>query len=127
MEYLEVRWAANSPRPISIRQSKWDRCPPDVNPTFQFDRTRFRKLAALLGILILAVFAIIQAVHFHPLEQTDLHCSICLAMHAVVAIIALPALAVLLTIQTQVSPVKRLLHYITHSTSIFIRPPPTTA
>jgi len=65
----------------------------------QFGRDRFRKLLALLGVLLLAGFALVQAAHFHSDAGTDddSHCAICLLLHTpatfVVAAIVLPILA----------------------------------
>ena len=99
-----------------------------MKPILQFDRARFRKLAALLGLLIFGLFATIQVVHAHPLGQSeDSHCSICLVAHATATLIALPAVPVLVFIRAEVSPVEPQLPYIAPSAALFIRPPPATA
>jgi hypothetical protein len=55
-----------------------------VTPTMDLhDRERLRKLGVLLGILVVALFAFIQAVHMHPESSpADSHCAICAAAHA---------------------------------------------
>jgi len=93
--------------------------------TLQFDQARFRKLAALLGILILGLFATIQVVHAHPLGQTDdSHCSVCLVAHATATLIVLPAVPVLVFIRAEVSPAEAHLPYTVPSAALFIRPLP---
>ena len=98
-----------------------------MNAISQFDQERFCKRAALLGVLIIAIFATIQAVHFHADGQSDIHCSICLAVHATPAIIGLPSLVLLLTVQARLFPAAPILAYIPHFRFVFIRPPPITA
>jgi hypothetical protein len=55
----------------------------------QFDRKGFRKLAALAGIVIIAAFAMIQAVHIHPDAglADNAHCALCPLAHAFPAVI----------------------------------------
>jgi len=56
------------------------------------DRERLRKLGVLLGVLMVAIFAFIQAVHMHPESSpADSHCAICAVAHAP-ALAAVPVL-----------------------------------
>src|SRR5271165_4698162 len=63
-----------------------------MSTIFQFDQQRRRKLTALLGILIFALFFATQSIHVHSSDgPTDAsHCSICLAAHAPVTVLSLP-------------------------------------
>ena len=99
-----------------------------MKPICQFDRARFRKWAALLGLLIFGLFVTVQVLHAHPLGQADdLHCSLCLAAHATATILALPTLPVLASVLARTSPVEPQLLLITRSARYFIRPPPAIA
>jgi hypothetical protein len=99
-----------------------------VKPILQFDQARFRQLGALLGILILGLFATIQVMHAHPLGHTDdSHCSVCLAAHATATLIAPPTVPVLVFIRAEVSPAEPQLPYIAPAAALYIRPPPATA
>ena len=55
----------------------------------QFDREGFRKLATVTGVLIIATFAMIQAVHIHSEYglADNAHCASCAVAHASAAII----------------------------------------
>jgi hypothetical protein len=94
----------------------------------QFDRERFRKLLALLGVLLLAGFAVIQAAHFHFDAGTagDSHCAICLLLHTpatlVVAAIVLPVLA---CVRAQVLVLEPQLRSFGAIAPPYSRPPPT--
>jgi hypothetical protein len=69
----------------------------------QFDRTPAMKWAVVLGILVFAVFATAEAVHFHPSRVApgnssapESGCSLCLAAHSAAApteVSATPVLA----------------------------------
>jgi hypothetical protein len=61
----------------------------------QFGATRFRKIAVLLGVLIVVAFATIQTVHAHPENglAENPHCAICAAVH-VRAVVAIPVVAI---------------------------------
>jgi hypothetical protein len=97
---------------------------PAMKPMMQFKRLRIRKEIALLGVLIRGMVVVVQTIHFHPLEQAEWHCSICLAVHATAAILALPILAVSLAFQFQIAGPGPRPQGISRSASIFIRPPP---
>lgn len=101
-----------------------------MRENFQFDQQRRRKLTALFGILIFALFAATQATHFHPADsQTDSsHCSVCLAAHAPVTVLALPILPVLAAAQVPVVPVQtETCHSAPLPSPLFSRPPPSVS
>jgi len=61
-----------------------------MNPNSQSDSERSRKWNALLLVLALAVFAVVQVVHVHNGSANEdgpssaaTHCSLCVAAHAV--------------------------------------------
>jgi hypothetical protein len=56
-----------------------------MNRKSQFDRTPAMKWAVLLAVLMFAVFAIAEVVHFHPVTTPDSHCSLCMASHSAAA------------------------------------------
>jgi hypothetical protein len=94
---------------------------------FEFDRGRWRKLAALLGILIFGAFISVQVCHMHLLGQEDTHCSTCLVVHAPATVIASPVLPVLVAVRAPVSPVEPILCRTIRPSALFIRPPPPIA
>lgn len=98
-----------------------------MKPCRQFDLRRSRKLVALLGVLIIGLFATVQAVHAHPSGTVDSHCSICMSAHGAVAVVALPSLPVLDLIRAEVPQFAPQRPYIAPSATPSIRPPPATA
>jgi hypothetical protein len=51
----------------------------------QFDRTPAMKWAVLLAVLVFAVFAIAEVVHFHSVTTPESQCSLCMAAHLAAA------------------------------------------
>jgi hypothetical protein len=99
-----------------------------MKPLRQFDHARSRRFSVLLGILIVGLFATLQAVHAHPLGQADdSHCSICMVAHAPAALAALPILPVLAVAPARESPAEPQFPHIVVSAPVSIRPPPVTA
>lgn len=93
----------------------------------QFDRKRLRQLAALVGIVLVAAFSVLQTVHTHSGLTENAHCAICAVAHVPVgaaAPVVLPAL-----VFTRFRPV--LLEPVLRSSATlslhFCRPPPPTA
>jgi hypothetical protein len=87
---------------------------------------KWRALAALACILLLAAFTTASGVHFHTSSATDdPHCQLCFAAHAPVAAAA-PVALIMRAVWTQVTAAPAAPR--TNRTSIFdlnIRPPPT--
>lgn len=51
--------------------------------------------AAFLCLVLLALLAVIQVAHIHPLDQDADHCSLCIAMHSAAPVAVMTAAIVL--------------------------------
>lgn len=102
-----------------------------MKPSRQFDRLPFQKWIALLFVLVVAVFGVVQAVHVHDGLPTGddsgspaSHCLICVAAHSV-PVVTTVSLSPVLTLTAGVIPesdpqlYSQLVIF-----SAFIRPPP---
>jgi len=93
----------------------------------QLEGERFRKAAVLLGVLMVAVFATLQAVHAHPENglAENPHCAICAAAH-VRAIVVIPIIVVpaLLFVHIAIVLFEPTLRSVLVLDSLFARPPP---
>lgn len=87
-------------------------------------KQRALPLAILVCLVLLALLAVVQVAHMHPLNSDADHCPLCIAMHtaAPVAVVA----AVILLVQVEASaPVfepQTVIRY--WHPQLFIRPPP---
>jgi hypothetical protein len=100
-----------------------------MSRNFQLDQQRRRKLTALFGILIFALFAATQAIHVHSADgpSDTSHCSICLAAHSPVTVLALPKLPVLTATNAPiVSAEAEICHVAPLPPPLFSRPPPVS-
>ena len=96
-----------------------------MTPILQLDQARFRKLAALLGLLIFGLFVTVQVLHVHPPSQADdSHCSVCLAAHGPATVSAPTSLPVPVLLRAELVPVRPQLWHSTVDCALFIRPPP---
>jgi hypothetical protein len=95
----------------------------------QFERKGFRKLAAVVGVLLIATFAMIQAIHVHPelgLAENS-HCAICAVAHATPAVVTPVAVPVLVFIQIRLVLFEPLLRSSGTLSPLYSRPPPPMA
>ena len=102
-----------------------------MKPHSQSDRAAFQRWAALLLVLVVALFGFVQAVHMHDGLSPDdgpsgapTHCLICVAAHSVPVITAVspaPVLAFTAVFVAAADPQPRSQLVIP---SAFIRPPP---
>jgi hypothetical protein len=87
-------------------------------------RPRTFAVATVVCLLLLALLAVVQIVHVHPLESDADHCPLCIVMHAV-APVAVTAAAITLVQVGTPAPVIQMRAVIRpwHPT-LFTRPPP---
>ena len=95
----------------------------------QFDRERFRKLAAVAGVLVVLVFALTQAVHIHPEFglADNFHCAICAVAHATPAVVAPIIVPALVFIHVRLVLFEPLLRTSDTLFPFYSRPPPPMA
>jgi hypothetical protein len=96
-----------------------------MKPESQFDRTPTMKLMVLLAVLMFAVFAIAEVVHFHPVTTPELHCSLCMAAHSAASpthVSAAPAPALVFAPAESSEPQLQSHLFVP---SVSIRPPPS--
>jgi len=80
--------------------------------------------AALLCLVLLALLAVVQVAHMHPLESDADHCSLCIAMHSAVPV-AVMAAAVVLVRMGSPAPVVEARAVVRHwHPKLYTRPPP---
>ena len=83
--------------------------------------------ATLVCVLLLALLAVVQVAHVHPLETDADHCPLCLAIHAA-APVALSAIVIILVQIGTPIPVVEARAVLRHwHPSLFTRPPPALA
>lgn|SRR5581483_5198554 len=94
----------------------------------QQDRTRrgFGRFVAatVVCLVLLALLAVVQVAHVHPLDSDADHCPLCIAIHAVAPVTVAAAIIILVPVGTPVpilEPRAILRHW--HPT-LFTRPPP---
>ena len=78
-------------------------------------------------LVLLALLAVAQVVHAHPVQSDADNCPVCVAMHSVVPFVVMVAAPVLVRIET-IAPVplavnKIILYWYP---TLFTRPPPTS-
>ena len=94
-----------------------------------FRRNRRRKprafgAAAFLCLALLALLAVVQVAHMHPLDRDADHCSLCIAMHSA-APVALMAAVVVLIRMGRPAPVVEAHVVVRHwHPKLYTRPPP---
>jgi hypothetical protein len=81
-------------------------------------------IATIVCVLLLALIAVVQIAHVHPLESDADHCPLCVVMHAVAPVAVTAAVIILVQVGTpapviQVRAVIRPWH-----PTLFTRPPP---
>jgi predicted MFS family arabinose efflux permease len=81
--------------------------------------------AAFLCLSLLALLAVVQVAHMHPLDRDADHCSLCIAMHSAAPVAVMAAAVVLVrmgssALVVEARPVVRHWH-----PKLYTRPPPT--
>jgi len=80
--------------------------------------------AALLCLALLALLAVVQVAHMHPLDSDADHCSLCVAMHTAAPVAIFAALVVLVSFGAS-APLVEARAVIRHwHPKLFTRPPP---
>jgi len=80
--------------------------------------------AAFLCLALLALLAVVQVAHMHPLDQDADHCSLCIAMHSA-APVAVMTTAVVLVRMGPPAPVAEARAVVRHwHPKLHTRPPP---
>jgi hypothetical protein len=78
----------------------------------------------LLCLVLLALLAMVQVAHMHPLESDANHCSLCIVMHSA-APVAVMAAAVVLVRMGNPAPVAEARAVVRHwHPKLYTRPPP---
>ena len=86
--------------------------------------TRNFAVATVVCLILLALIAVVQIAHVHPLESDADHCPLCIVMHAVAPVSVAAAVIILVRVGAPapiVEPRSILRHW--HPT-LFTRPPP---
>ena len=98
--------------------------------TARADRSRPRRaprsfvVATVVCLVLLALLAVVQVAHIHPLNSDADHCPLCIAIHAVTPVTVAAAIIILVLVGTPapiLEPRAILRHW--HPT-LFTRPPP---
>jgi hypothetical protein len=101
--------------------------------TRRAERHRNRKtpqsfvVATVVCLVLLALLAIVQVAHVHPLESDADHCPLCIAIHAAAPVAVAAAAIILVQVGTPVpvlEPRSILRHW---HPNLFTRPPPAAA
>ena len=80
--------------------------------------------ATIVCLVLLALLAVVQIAHVHPLESDADHCPLCIAIHAVMPVALAAAVVILVQVGTPV-PVTEPRAVLRHWNPIlFTRPPP---
>jgi len=82
--------------------------------------------AALLCLALLALLAVVQVAHIHPLDSDPDSCSLCIAMHSAAPVAVMAAVIVLVRIGTP-APFVEARSVIRHwHPKLYTRPPPAS-
>lgn len=81
-------------------------------------------MATVVCLLLVALFAVVQVAHVHPLDTDADHCTLCIVMHSAAPVAVAAAIVVLVQIETravvyEARAVTRYWH-----PQLFTRPPP---
>ena len=80
--------------------------------------------AAFLCLTLLALMAVVQVAHMHPLESDADHCSLCIAMHSAAPVAVMAAAVVLVRVGAP-APVAEAHAVVRHwHPKLYTRPPP---
>lgn len=76
-------------------------------------------------LVLMALLAVVQVAHSHPLESDADHCPLCIVMHSAAPVVVAAAVVVLVKLEAQapVSEARAVVRY--WHPKLFTRPPPT--
>jgi hypothetical protein len=83
--------------------------------------------ATVLCLVLLALLAVIQAAHVHPLESDADHCPLCVVLHAVAPVAVTAAIIILARVGAPVLVSEPHVTFRPWLPTLFIRPPPAVA
>jgi hypothetical protein len=87
-------------------------------------KPRAFRAAVLVCLVLLALLAVVQVAHMHPLDTDADHCSLCIAMHSAAPVVVMASAVVLVKIGTT-APVVEVRAVIRHwHSKLYTRPPP---
>lgn len=87
-------------------------------------RPRALPAATVVCLVLMALLAVVQVAHTHPLESDADHCPLCIVMHSAAPAVVAAAVVVLVKIETH-APVYEALEVVRHwHPKLFTRPPP---
>ncbi len=79
----------------------------------------------MVCLLLLALLAVVQVAHVHPLGSEADHCQLCVVMHSAAPAAAAVAIAAPVTVGTPIPNVEALPKIHHFHPKLFTRPPPT--
>jgi uncharacterized membrane protein YqhA len=80
--------------------------------------------AMIVCMALLALLAVVQVAHVHPLESDADHCPLCIVMHAVAPVVVAAAVIILVQVGTPAPVLEPLSVIRPWHPSLFTRPPP---
>jgi hypothetical protein len=81
-------------------------------------------VATVLCLVLLALLAVVQVAHVHPLETDADHCPLCIVLHAAAPVAVAAAVVILIQVGTPVPILESRAIIRTWHPSLFTRPPP---
>jgi hypothetical protein len=75
-------------------------------------------------LVLLALLAVVQVAHVHPLESDADHCPLCTALHAAAPVAPAPAVIILVQVGTEVPVLESRAAIRYWNPTLFTRPPP---
>jgi hypothetical protein len=106
----------------SGRQGKRRAAPRAVDP--RTARPRTFAVAAVVCLLLLALLAVVQIAHVHPLDNEADHCPLCVVMHAVAPVAVTAAVIILVQVGTPAPVIQSRAVIRPWHPTLFTRPPP---
>lgn len=80
--------------------------------------------ATVVCLVLMALLAVVQVAHMHPLERDANHCPLCIAMHSAAPVAVAAAVVVLVQMESS-TPVFKARAAVRHwHPKLFTRPPP---
>ena len=81
-------------------------------------------VATIVCVLLLALIAVVQIAHVHPLESDADHCPLCVVMHAVAPVAVTAAVIILVQVGTPAPVIQVRAVIRPWLPTLFTRPPP---
>ena len=81
-------------------------------------------VATVVCLVLLALLAVVQVAHVHPLDSDADHCPLCIVMHAVAPVAVAAAVIILVQVGTPAPLLEALAVVRPWHPTLFTRPPP---